>query len=315
MEVKKERARAANFTKEEENLLLRIINNHSDVIEIKLTDSVTNSMKAREWKTIAEEFNAQNLGQLRDPISLRTKYENIKRNANKKLREKKISRIKMEGGPEEIVISDDDETQLLQVIEPKAAGFQYTYGDDDVTHNNRITTSLFMEVEDDSVNEMDTKSSIVVGPKVEASQDNESLEIAAFTTSPIFPHSLATPSSMGQTLVGQASKSPEATPYEFQPVDPTRLPSLDEFSLPVLRTRKRGHTLDKISAWAISKAAIAEQEQIFKKELHEQKKRHLEEEHLLRIKILEQQLRHAEEQQSWLQVEHLEKLKNIKSTQ
>lgn len=79
MEPKRDRLRAANFSKGEERLLLKLVNMRSSVIENKKTDVVTNSMKVREWHKITELFNSQNIEQSRDAGTLKRKYENLKR--------------------------------------------------------------------------------------------------------------------------------------------------------------------------------------------------------------------------------------------
>ncbi|XP_014292465.1 myb/SANT-like DNA-binding domain-containing protein 4 isoform X1 [Halyomorpha halys] len=296
--------RAANFTKEEESLLLKLVSSHSDVIENKKIDAVSNSLKVQEWEQIEKEFNSQNCGikgqESRDALSLKRKYENIKKSVKKKLSGLKINLTK--NGPEESVVLSDEQTQLLQVIVPQVTGFQNTYGDDESAHDNQIDQNKDNEIGTDSY-------AVVDGVKVESIEATESFETPTSTSS---PQLLVSSSDTVQPSVGPASKLPKATSSNFQYFDPMQLSSLDRSSHPELRTRKRNRPLDKMAAWVASKADIAQQEQIFKKELHEQKKRHLEEEHNLRKQMLEQQLRHAEEQHSWLREEHLEKMKQIK---
>ncbi|XP_066904453.1 uncharacterized protein [Halyomorpha halys] len=228
------------------------------------------------------------------------KVFNLSEGVKKKLSGLKINLTK--NGPEESVVLSDEQTQLLQVIVPQVTGFQNTYGDDESAHDNQIDQNKDNEIGTDSY-------AVVDGVKVESIEATESFETPTSTSS---PQLLVSSSDTVQPSVGPASKLPKATSSNFQYFDPMQLSSLDRSSHPELRTRKRNRPLDKMAAWVASKADIAQQEQIFKKELHEQKKRHLEEEHNLRKQMLEQQLRHAEEQHSWLREEHLEKMKQIK---
>ncbi|CAH2003677.1 unnamed protein product [Acanthoscelides obtectus] len=50
--------RTSNFSREEESLLIRLVNKYKDVIECRKTDAVTNSSTAKTWNMIAKEFNS-----------------------------------------------------------------------------------------------------------------------------------------------------------------------------------------------------------------------------------------------------------------
>ncbi|KAH1021809.1 hypothetical protein HUJ04_011294 [Dendroctonus ponderosae] len=50
--------RCTNFSKDEVETLMDLVETHRHVIECKKTDTVTNAAKAAEWRTIATTFNA-----------------------------------------------------------------------------------------------------------------------------------------------------------------------------------------------------------------------------------------------------------------
>lgn len=53
------KSRSANFTAEEEDLIIELANKHHRVLENKVTNAVTVSMKNNTWNLIAIEFNAR----------------------------------------------------------------------------------------------------------------------------------------------------------------------------------------------------------------------------------------------------------------
>ncbi|XP_037947637.1 myb/SANT-like DNA-binding domain-containing protein 3 [Teleopsis dalmanni] len=71
--------RCSNFSAEEIDNLIEIINKYKYIIENKKTDHVSSKKKEDTWTKITNEFNFQ-AKISRNKASLRKKYENLKRN-------------------------------------------------------------------------------------------------------------------------------------------------------------------------------------------------------------------------------------------
>jgi len=60
VQFKKKRSHAPNFTRDEEQLLLKLGNQHK-ILENKTTDGNMNELKNEAWMEIAKKFNANNM--------------------------------------------------------------------------------------------------------------------------------------------------------------------------------------------------------------------------------------------------------------
>lgn len=97
MEVKKKRS--ANFSSEEISILMKYILEEINIIENKKTDGATLRDKQNAWKNIQQKFNSCAKDHQRDIITLKMKYDNIKKNLKKKLNEAKRFCSGTGGGP------------------------------------------------------------------------------------------------------------------------------------------------------------------------------------------------------------------------
>lgn len=77
------RKRTVNFTNDEKSVLTELVIKYRDLIENKKSDATTNADKARGWKRLSEDFNALSTHCKRSPESLKTCWENIKRQTKK----------------------------------------------------------------------------------------------------------------------------------------------------------------------------------------------------------------------------------------
>lgn len=94
------RARTANYSLEEKNLLLQLVQKHKNVVENKKTDAVSNIAKENTWKKIAFEFNSVAPSNVsRDWASLKKAYSNIKKDVRKEVANEKFEIIKTGSGP------------------------------------------------------------------------------------------------------------------------------------------------------------------------------------------------------------------------
>ncbi|KAH1021761.1 hypothetical protein HUJ04_011245, partial [Dendroctonus ponderosae] len=90
--------RCTNFSKDEVETLMDLVETHRHVIECKKTDTVTNGAKAAEWRTIATTFNAI-CGTGRTGKMLRSKWDSLKKSTKKEYAELRSQVYKTGGGP------------------------------------------------------------------------------------------------------------------------------------------------------------------------------------------------------------------------
>lgn len=145
--VKKERS--SNFTQGEIDLLMKCIINEIYVIESKKTDAVALKEKQEAWERVIILFNSCNINKNRDVTSLKTKYDNIKRNLKKKITALKIHLKGTGGGPP---ISDSltwYEEVLYKILKVNIDGLQ-AEGDSDAIHGKQETEQEISETEQGS---------------------------------------------------------------------------------------------------------------------------------------------------------------------
>ncbi|KPI97289.1 hypothetical protein RR46_09196 [Papilio xuthus] len=75
--------RSPVYTKEEVNALLNIIENYKSIIINKSTSSAASHAKDRAWNSIAKVFNRQGFKHTRSVESIKTKWDNLKKEARK----------------------------------------------------------------------------------------------------------------------------------------------------------------------------------------------------------------------------------------
>lgn len=80
MEGKK---RNTNFTPDEKRILSELVLKYKDNVENKKTDAATNTQKNNAWIRLATEFNSVSTFCHRTHLSLRTCWDNIKRQSKK----------------------------------------------------------------------------------------------------------------------------------------------------------------------------------------------------------------------------------------
>ncbi|KAF6208008.1 hypothetical protein GE061_016457 [Apolygus lucorum] len=83
------RTRLQNFSRRENELLIHLAQQEVQIIENKATNAETSKLKTDVWHAITEAFNSHHIGEPRDMVSLRHRYENLKRGLRKKILEQK----------------------------------------------------------------------------------------------------------------------------------------------------------------------------------------------------------------------------------
>lgn len=124
MAEEKVKKRSANFSLTEINLLMNCLLPEIHIIENKKTDGVTLKEKQEAWKKVHTLFAAQNKEALRDLLSLKLKYDNIKRNLKKKISDNKAEGKKTGGGPPEEKKLLWYEEQLFALLQLSIVGLE-----------------------------------------------------------------------------------------------------------------------------------------------------------------------------------------------
>lgn len=139
--------RGGNFSTEEEQLLLRLIDQYKNIIENKKSGVVSWKDKEATWKKVEEEFNCRNSKlTYRNVKNLKEKYANLKRNAKKKFSINRQNIIKTGGGSSEPISFTEVDLTIKEILGEQIDGLTNTY-DDDATSSiylkEELTISLF----------------------------------------------------------------------------------------------------------------------------------------------------------------------------
>lgn len=76
--------RSSNFSSKEVQFLLQLVDKKKEIIESKKTDRLTSEEKVKAWLGIEEEYN-EVFSEYRSLKVLKTKYDNLKKNAKRQL--------------------------------------------------------------------------------------------------------------------------------------------------------------------------------------------------------------------------------------
>ncbi|XP_073819848.1 uncharacterized protein [Musca autumnalis] len=150
-----QRKRAKNFTKEEELLLVKLVEEQRNVIENKKSDSVVWKQKEEAWKKIEDDL-AANIGTRRPWRTLRDKYDVMKRRSKSEIAEQKLQTYRTGGGSATCKVSTVSE-KIASMLGDSATGFENTYDSDfivepDVTDYCELDTSNEFIVESNKEN-------------------------------------------------------------------------------------------------------------------------------------------------------------------
>ncbi|XP_050337887.1 myb/SANT-like DNA-binding domain-containing protein 3 [Bactrocera neohumeralis] len=127
-----------NFSENDLNLLLSIIETHKNVIECKKSDTFTVDAKNKAWFKIQEEYNSRTSSSFRDEKMLRTKYYNMKKELKKKVAAEKRSCIATGGGPPLKISTNDIDVMLTSIIgSEQLEGMESVYDSDNPFVRNK----------------------------------------------------------------------------------------------------------------------------------------------------------------------------------
>lgn len=128
-EAEADAKRSANFTFKEESILLCLVKKFKGILENKRTDSNINKNKLQCWKKIETQFNNESGQIFRDSLTLRKKYDNLKKRTKKKLADEKCYALGTGGGPPKnpIKITDID-MDIKEILAERIDGLQSKFG-------------------------------------------------------------------------------------------------------------------------------------------------------------------------------------------
>ncbi|XP_062621653.1 uncharacterized protein LOC134283222 [Saccostrea cucullata] len=98
IQFKNKRNRGKNFDSSEIQLLADLVERNVDIINSKLTNSVTNEKKKKVWDNITEQINALGVS-CRTTKEIKTKWTNMHQTAKKEFSNNKLSQRRTGGGP------------------------------------------------------------------------------------------------------------------------------------------------------------------------------------------------------------------------
>lgn len=110
------RSRGVNYTVQEKQILLELIDKYKGTIENKKSDSVHVKQKERVWEQLRNEFNGHLEVTGRTVKQLRQYYDNLKRTAKKAVSNDKVERLRTGGGVFKPAV-DDETAKLVAIIE------------------------------------------------------------------------------------------------------------------------------------------------------------------------------------------------------
>ncbi|XP_026333673.1 uncharacterized protein LOC113240553 [Hyposmocoma kahamanoa] len=146
MEGKK---RNTNFTPDEKRILSELVLKYKDSVENKKTDAATNTQKNNAWIRLATEFNSVSTFCHRTHLSLRTCWDNIKRQSKKEKANIKKEAFKTGGGLPPQMAQDSQIDGIVEaVLGPAVEGIPNCYDSD-------RTTNTIIEFEVDEPNTLD----------------------------------------------------------------------------------------------------------------------------------------------------------------
>lgn len=284
--------RVSNFTQAEEDYLIGLVKKHSLVIESKVTNAVMNNQKIDAWNTLTEEFNSVFTNTYRDMKSLRTKFNNLKKNTKKKFADEKCYRRGTGGGPPPSTRFTSSEHEIQEMLGTQITGLSSEF-DNDAEGDERPDNHY--AISDDECNE--ELGNIAKSDKITANSQNDHIVIVV-------------PPALSGENIGQKRQIHEDVCHNetkkhknnFSASMLKQKTSPELQATPGTSCKKQNLNLleNKLSAWAVSKSELAEMQKKAFWEEHEEKLRHLKninaleekhktEEHNLKMQLLKKE--------------------------
>uniref|UniRef100_A0A6P7GY29 Regulatory protein zeste n=1 Tax=Diabrotica virgifera virgifera TaxID=50390 RepID=A0A6P7GY29_DIAVI len=252
------RKRTANFTADEEEILISFVKKYKHILENKKSDAVTNSEKMKIWEKIAKEYSSV-MGCSKTSLCLRTKYNNMKKNVKKKFAEEKSYLRCTGGGPSiKVDISNTDNT-IKEMLGDTVTGFVSKYDADSDKHNLANDIATEENIQEEFIIEYVDEAEPTVSS--EGSCDNSTNESMKSTLMPETP----TTSSNWSKYNAAKLKTPKSLELKLKNDDK--------------------NIQKKISTWALAKADLVELQKKSFLEEQQLKLQHMQEKHDLYMAI------------------------------
>ncbi|GLV59203.1 hypothetical protein CBL_21033 [Carabus blaptoides fortunei] len=124
--IPKKRERCRNFTEEEKETLLVLVEQFIGLIENKKTDGVTTKQKNNAWEQVAQSFNSQFKTGSRTGAQLKLLYESLKKKAKKHKADNKVEAYKTGGGTYKTQLTNTD-NKLIAMLGPQLTSLENAY--------------------------------------------------------------------------------------------------------------------------------------------------------------------------------------------
>ncbi|XP_067208394.1 myb/SANT-like DNA-binding domain-containing protein 3 isoform X2 [Linepithema humile] len=139
MEESVKEGRSVNFTASEIITLIELVKKYQHIIECKKTDSTTWRDKDECWSKITDELNSCCGETYRKKKSVKTKYEDMKKNLKKKLSRNKMETFKTGGGPANIQPLTFAEEILLSFLPSTIQGLPSVFDSDRILADKQMS--------------------------------------------------------------------------------------------------------------------------------------------------------------------------------
>ncbi|XP_063372048.1 uncharacterized protein LOC134660233 [Cydia amplana] len=128
--MSQKRERSINFTREEVDILIKLVEVNKHILENKKSDAVTWGQKEECWKAIELSFNAASGSTHRTSKNLRLKYEGIKRDTRKKSALIRAETYRTGGGSSTAPVLTPSESKVKDMILLSVDGMESNFDSD-----------------------------------------------------------------------------------------------------------------------------------------------------------------------------------------
>nr|CAI5845553.1 unnamed protein product [Callosobruchus analis] len=122
--------RSTNFSSREESVLVSLAKKYSNILECKLSDTMTHHKKHKCWEQIEKEFNTISGEVFRTKDVLRKKYDNIKKAVKKKYSNQKCYSQGTGGGPPKEEIFSEVDKEIKEILGTRIEGMASEFDGD-----------------------------------------------------------------------------------------------------------------------------------------------------------------------------------------
>lgn len=143
--------RSANFSNQEVQLLIQLINEHKNIIENNFTDGMSLQEKDKAWQLIHKVFNCSSQEVSRSVTHLKSKWSNLKKDARKYNAVQNKQKYITGGGPRKVHKNENCE-MVISIIGYSVTGYNNLYDSDARMNKNKnctVKNVLIDESEDD----------------------------------------------------------------------------------------------------------------------------------------------------------------------